>query len=176
MQAGVLRFASLIGQSGGDHRRLERAHNVVMTSDAPAGRREHEAKLTLWAGELPLAQNIEHERADRHRAVASLRFRPAYLIVAIGALAHVQFTALEIDVLPAQTTKFRRAQPVKIAVSSSGRQRPAAAMIALISSEVGMSTPTFNLPSRRLSASIFLTPKATFWATLPRRCARVAAT
>jgi hypothetical protein len=43
---------------------------------------------------------------------------------------------------------------VKIAVSSSGRQRPAAAMIALASSVVGISTPTRSVPQ----------PYATFFA------------
>jgi hypothetical protein len=61
--------------------------------------------------------------------------------------------------------------PVKMAVSSAGRQRSGStAMRALISSVLGMSTPTLSLPSPRLSASIRLTPSATFWATLPRRC------
>ena len=47
----------------------------------------------------------------------------------------------------------------------------AAARMALTSSGAGISTPTSSLPSLRLSASIRLTPSATFCATLPRRCA-----
>ena len=43
-------------------------------------------------------------------------------------------------------------------------------MMRLISSGVGMSTPTLSLRLPRLSMPIE-TSLATFWATLPRRCA-----
>src|SRR5262245_20004552 len=61
--------------------------------------------------------------------------------------------------------------PVKVAVIRNGRTRPVAACrILLISSGVGISTPTSSLRSPRLSLRI-LTGSATFCATLPRRCA-----
>lgn len=60
---------------------------------------------------------------------------------------------------------------MKIAVIRNGRARPVAAWIMrLISSGVGISTPTFSFDLARLSRLID-TLSATFCATLPRRCA-----
>ena len=68
---------------------------------------------------------------------------------------------------------------MKIAVSKTGLQRPlAASTIALISSRVGMSTPTLSLPFWRRSAfrstpraRVFRRSRTTLRETSPRSCA-----
>ena len=55
-----------------------------------------------------LAQRGDHHRRQRHGALARLRLRPPDLAVAIGTLAHVQFAALEIDIVPAQAAQLAR--------------------------------------------------------------------
>src|SRR5262245_20117574 len=47
---------------------------------------------------------------QRHSAGAGSRLWPADLVVAVSTLADVEFTLLEVDVLPAQAAELRGAQ------------------------------------------------------------------
>ena len=53
-----------------------------------------------------LAQGIHHHRRQRYGSLSRLRFRASDLAEAVSALAHMQFAALEVDVVPAQPAQF----------------------------------------------------------------------
>jgi hypothetical protein len=98
VKTGVFRLAVGVGQASGPHRRLQRAQDVVVATDPAAGGRKHESELAARAPQFPFAERVEHRGPKRHGALASFGFRRAHLTVAVGALAHVQFAVLEIDI------------------------------------------------------------------------------
>ena len=77
-----------------------------MAGNAPAGGGKDQTEFAFRAGEFPLPQRLEYQRPERHGAVTGFRFRLAYYFVAVRPLADVQFGALEVDVLPAQSAQF----------------------------------------------------------------------
>src|SRR5215217_3639617 len=64
-------------------------HYVAVAFDFPGTGREHQIEVALWAGELPFFQSVDDQRCERHLALASVRFRHAYVMVPIGPLPNV---------------------------------------------------------------------------------------
>ena len=57
-----------------------------------------------------LAQHVHHHRRQRHGALACFRLEAADGVEVVGALAHVELAALQIDVDPAQPAQLGCAQ------------------------------------------------------------------
>ena len=110
VQSGVLRLAAFIGNAG---RALQRdqypVNDVGMALDATDTIGEYQPGITLRASEPPFLKSRKHKRAERDCPLRRLRFRLANDAIPVRALPDLQFAAPEIDVLPTQTTKLRRA-------------------------------------------------------------------
>ena len=81
------------------------------------------------------------------------------MALCLSVLVNPDFPLVEIDVSPAKPRSSEARRPVKIAVSMIGLQRPSRlAAMALISSRVGMSTPTLIRPFWRFSCRALFFP------------------
>src|SRR5262245_4659620 len=101
MQAGILRSAVLGHHTGGDLRREEAAReDALIELDRTASGREREAEVAVRALEFPLAQLADQRRRQRNRPLALVALGAADSAETVGALPHLQFALLEIDILP----------------------------------------------------------------------------
>src|SRR5262245_12930786 len=114
MQALVFCTAMLIDDAGGNLRRMEAAaDDVVAVVDAAPVIGEHEAKLAPGRGQPVFAQCGNQHWRERDGALARLRLRPPDLAIAIGALAHMQIAAFQVDIIPPQASQLGGAQSGK---------------------------------------------------------------
>jgi len=91
----------------GDLDDTEAAYGDEVVVHDPAQRiGEGEVEFALRAGQLPLAQDLDQRRWQRDGALAGCGFGRPDLVIAIGALAHVQFAGLEVDIGPAQAAQL----------------------------------------------------------------------
>src|SRR5262249_8830098 len=107
MQAAVFRPTIGRHHTSRDLRGMKAAlDDAVPMIDAALAVGEGEAEFAIGAGEAVLAQHRQDQRRQRNPALARGRFRPPDLAVAIRALAHVEFAALEVDIIPPQSAKL----------------------------------------------------------------------
>src|SRR5262249_30294085 len=78
------------------------ADDVFKAHNRPLAARKDEVVLALRTAELPLVQGAQQIQPDRYGGLAGLGLRLADRLIPIGALADVQFAALEVDILPPQ--------------------------------------------------------------------------
>ena len=114
VQAGVFRLASRCDDAGGNLHRFQAAvDDVGVAFDAAGAVGKHQSQFPFRADQFPFPQCVDQHRRQRDHALAGFRFGGTHLVVAIGALAHVELTAFKVDIGPAQPAQFRGAQSGK---------------------------------------------------------------
>ena len=115
-------------------------------SIAPVAGREHQSAVTLRAGQLPFLQGERAVRRERdRRARWTVVFGAADLVVAVGALAHMQLARLSDQHRPTAGRAARR---------RAGRSRPPSAATRAACLVAGLDQP-LDLGGRRDVAAHF---------------------
>ena len=107
VQAGVFRFAICRDYAGGNLRRDKAAvDNIGVALDTA----DAIGKFAFRASEFPFPKRIHQHRRQRDGALGGSRFKRPHYPVVVGALAHMELVALEIDIGPTKSAQFRSAQ------------------------------------------------------------------
>src|SRR5262245_51007155 len=109
---GIFRLAVLVHHASVNHDRFEAAQHIRMVLDLAGAGGEYKIAFPLRAGQFPLFEGgDQHVSVERNGAAAGLRLWRTDSIDTVGALAHMQFTGLQVYIFPSEATKLARAQP-----------------------------------------------------------------
>ena len=118
---------------------------MLLKSDLARAVGENEIEFTAGTLELPFPQRIHNECRKRDRAISRPRLRFADRVEAVRALPDVKLVRLEVHIPHVSPRSSEARKPVKAAVTSNGRQRPAACEQSLDLVGGGNIPPTFKL-------------------------------